>query len=180
LKIFLHPELLLTGIIKYCRMDNKYISAPGQDEHFMRLALKEARKAGKKGEVPVGAVIVDIQGNVLAAAGNNSIGGCDPAGHAEMVAMRRAGKKIANYRLLNTTIYVTIEPCVMCVGTMIHARIERLIYGAADPKAGGVVSCYRIGRDGRLNHQLNVAGGVLAEECAELLKVFFKKKRGML
>jgi tRNA(adenine34) deaminase len=140
----------------------------------------EARKAGKKGEVPVGAVIVDVHGNILAAAGNCSISRSDPAGHAEMVALRRVGKKIANYRLLNTTIYVTIEPCVMCAGAMIHARIERLVYGAADPKAGGVVSCYRIGRDGRLNHQLNVSGGVLDEECAELLKAFFKKKRGAL
>jgi len=159
-------------------MDNKYISAAGQDEHFMRLALKEARKAGKRGEVPVGAIIVDAQGNILAAAGNNSIDRSDPGGHAEMVAMRNAGKKMGNYRLLNTTIYVTIEPCVMCAGAMIHARIGRLVYGAPDLKAGGVVSCYQVGNDSRLNHQFNVEGGILAEESSELLTAFFKKKRG--
>ncbi|MFC1845148.1 tRNA adenosine(34) deaminase TadA [Thermodesulfobacteriota bacterium] len=158
-------------------MDNKLIPATEQDEFFMHLALEEARKAGDGGEVPVGAVIVDEHQKVLAAAGNNSIGESDPAGHAEMVAIRKAGKKTGNYRLLNTTIYVTIEPCVMCAGAMVHARIDRLVYGAFDPKTGGVVSCYQIGGDGKLNHQLNVEGGVLAEECAELLTSFFRKKR---
>jgi len=159
-------------------MDNKLISATERDENFMRMALEEARKAGERGEVPVGAVIIDEQQNILAAAGNNCIGGNDPAGHAEMVALRAAGKKIGNYRLLNTALYVTIEPCVMCAGAMIHARVDRLVYGASDPKAGGVVSCYQVGGDGKLNHQLNVEGGVLAEECAELLTSFFKRKRG--
>ena len=159
-------------------MDNKLISATEQDEFFMGLALEEARKAGDRKEVPVGAVIVDEQQKVLAAAGNNSIGESDPAGHAEIVAMRKAGKKTGNYRLLNMTIYVTIEPCVMCAGAMVHARVDRLVYGAPDPKTGGVVSCYRVGGDGKLNHQLNVTGDVLAEECAKLLTSFFKKKRG--
>jgi len=159
-------------------MDNKSISAARREENFMRLALEEARKAGERGEVPVGAVIVDEHQNILAVAGNNSIGSSDPAGHAEMVAMRAAGQKIGNYRLLNTTMYVTIEPCVMCAGAMIHARIDRLVYGASDPKTGGVVSRYQVGGDGKLNHQLNVEGGVLAENCAELLTSFFKKKRG--
>ena len=158
-------------------MDNKYISGVERDKHFMRLALEEARKAGKRGEVPVGAVIVDAQHNILSAAGNNSIDRSDPAGHAEMVAIRAAGQKVGNYRLLNTTIYVTIEPCVMCAGAMIHARIERLVYGASDPKSGAVDSCYQIGRDNRLNHQLVVAGGVLADESAEMLISFFKKRR---
>ena len=159
-------------------MDTKSIVAAEIDELFMRMALEEARKAGEREEVPVGAVIIDENQNVLAVAGNNTIGESDPAGHAEMVAMRTAGKKIGNYRLLNTSIYVTIEPCVMCAGTMIHARIGRLIYGASDPKAGGVVSCYQVGGDSKLNHQFNIEGGVLAEECAELLTSFFKKKRG--
>ncbi len=159
-------------------MDTKTIVAAEIDELFMRMALEEARKAGEREEVPVGAVIIDENQNVLAVAGNNTIGESDPAGHAEMVAMRTAGKKIGNYRLLNTSIYVTIEPCVMCAGTMIHARIGRLIYGASDPKAGGVVSCYQVGGDSKLNHQFNIEGGVLAEECAELLTSFFKKKRG--
>ncbi len=159
-------------------MDTKSIVAAEMDELFMLTALEEARKAGERGEVPVGAVIIDEQQNILAVGSNNSIGESDPAGHAEMVAMRTAGKNIGNYRLLNTTIYVTIEPCVMCAGAMIHARVGRLVYGAPDPKTGGVVSCYQVGGDGKLNHQLNIEGGVLAEECAELLTSFFRKKRG--
>jgi tRNA(adenine34) deaminase len=149
-----------------------------KDEHFMRMALAEARKAGKRGEVPVGSIIVDAKGNILAAAGNTCIGASDPTGHAEMVAMRNAAQKIRNYRLLNTTIYVTVEPCVMCAGAMIHARIDRLVYGAADPKSGAVDSCYQLGRDVRLNHRFIVEGGLLGEECAELLTGFFKTKRG--
>ena len=158
-------------------MDSKAISGGDQDNHFMRLALDEARKAGERGEVPVGAVIVDEHQNILSVAGNNSIADSDPAGHAEMIAMREAGRKIGNYRLLNTTLYVTIEPCVMCAGAMIHARIGRLVYGAADLKAGGVVSCYQIGADSKLNHQLYVEGGIWADECSTLLKDFFRKKR---
>lgn len=158
-------------------MDTKLIVAADGDELFMRMALEEARKAGERGEVPVGAVIVDEGQNILAVAGNNSIGESDPSGHAEMVAIRSAGKKIKNYRLLNATIYVTIEPCVMCAGAMIHARVGRLVYGAADPKTGGVVSCYQVGGDGKLNHQLKIEGGVMAEECAGLLTSFFRKKR---
>jgi tRNA(adenine34) deaminase len=148
-----------------------------QDSHFMRLALEEARKAGERGEVPVGAVIVDEHQNILSVAGNNSIADSDPAGHAEIIAMRETGRKIGNYRLLNTTLYVTIEPCVMCAGAMIHARIGRLVYGAADSKAGGMVSCYQVGADGKLNHQIYIKGGVLADECSNLLKDFFKRKR---
>ena len=161
-------------------MDTKSIVAAERDELFMRMAIEEALKAGERGEVPVGAVIVDEHRSVLAAAGNNCICESDPSGHAEMVTMRLAGKKTGNYRLLNTTIYVTIEPCVMCAGAMVHARVGRLVYGASDPKTGGVVSCYKIGGDSKLNHQLNVEGGVMAEECAELLISFFKKKRGQL
>ena len=156
-------------------MDNK--SKVAQNDHYMRLALDEARKAGERGEVPVGAVIVDEHQNVLSVAGNNCIEKNDPAGHAEMIILREAGRKIGNYRLLNTTLYVTIEPCVMCAGAMIHARVSRLVFGAADPKAGGVVSCYQVGSDGKLNHQLHVEGGVLADECSTLLKDFFKRKR---
>ena len=158
-------------------MDTKLIAAADGDELFMRMALEEARKAGERGEVPVGAVIVDEARNILAAAGNNCIGESDPSGHAEMVAIRSAGNKIKNYRLLNTTMYVTIEPCVMCAGALIHARIGRLVYGASDPKTGGVVSCYQVGGDGKLNHQLKVEGGVLADKCAGLLTSFFRKKR---
>jgi len=143
----------------------------------MRLALQQAHLAQEQGEVPVGAVIVDETGTILAEAGNRSIVDRDPTGHAEMVALRAAGKRIANYRLLNTTLYVTVEPCAMCAGAMIHARIKRLVFGALDPKAGAVSSCYCIGGDAKLNHQLEVEGGLLAEECAELLTAFFRKKR---
>lgn len=149
-----------------------------KDIYFMGLALEEARRAEKVGEVPVGAVIIDAQQNILAAAGNSSITDSDPAGHAEINVLRMAGKKESNYRLLNSTLYVTVEPCVMCAGAMVHARIGRLVYGASDPKAGGVISCYQVGGDGKLNHKLNIEGGVLAEECGELLTSFFKKKRG--
>ncbi len=144
----------------------------------MRLALQEARKAGKLGEVPVGAVIVDEKGTVLASSGNRSIVDRNPSGHAEIVALQAAGQTLENYRLPNTTLYVTIEPCVMCAGAIVHARIRRLVFGALDSKAGAVVSRYRIGRDGKLNHQLEIEGGVLAAECGELLTSFFKKKRG--
>ena len=161
-------------------MDTKSIVAAERDELFMRMAIEEALKAGERGEVPVGAVIVNEHQNVLAAAGNNCICESDPSGHAEMVSMRLAGKKTGNYRLLNTTMYVTIEPCVMCAGALVHARVGRLVYGASDPKTGGVVSCYQIGGDSKLNHQLNVEGGVMAKECAELVTSFFKKKREQL
>lgn len=144
----------------------------------MRLALQEARKAGKLGEVPVGAVIVDEKGTVLASSGNRSIVDRNPSGHAEIVALQAAGQTLENYRLPNTTLYVTIEPCVMCAGAIVHARIRRLVFGALDSKAGAVVSRYRIGRDGKLNHQVEIEGGVLAAECGELLTSFFKKKRG--
>ena len=156
-------------------MDSR--SKVAQDDHFMRLALEEARQAGERGEVPVGAVLIDEHQKILAVAGNNSIEKSDPAGHAEMIVLREAGRKIGNYRLLNTTLYVTIEPCMMCAGAMIHARISRLVFGAKDPKTGGVISCYQVGSDGKLNHQFQMEGGLLADECSILLKDFFKRKR---
>jgi tRNA(adenine34) deaminase len=147
------------------------------DQQYMQLAIYEARMAGERGEVPVGAVLVDRAGDILAADGNRTIEYCDPAGHAEMLVLRAAGERLNNYRLPSTTLYVTIEPCVMCAGAMVHARIERLIFGAEDPKAGGVVSRYIIGSDGLLNHRFTVEGGCCAEESAALLKNFFKMRR---
>ena len=149
-----------------------------KDTYFMRLALEQARQAQKLGEVPVGAVMVAETGTILAVAGNRSIVDHDPSGHAEMLVLRTAGKILENYRLLNTTMYVTIEPCLMCIGAMIHARIKRLVLGASDPKTGAVVSRYQIGSDGKLNHELEVEAGILADECAGLLTSFFKMKRG--
>ncbi len=148
----------------------------GRDEKIMELALAEARYAADLGEVPVGAVLV-LDGEVIARAGNNLIAACDPVGHAEIRALRMAAGQLGNYRLPGTTLYVTLEPCPMCATAMIHARIERLVFGATDPKGGGVVSQYRIGQDGRLNHGFAISGGVLAGKCSLILKEFFQKRR---
>ncbi len=142
----------------------------------MALALAEARHAADLGEVPVGAVLV-LDDEIIARAGNNLIAAGDPVGHAEIRALRMAAGELGNYRLPGTTLYVTLEPCPMCAAAMIHARIERLVFGATDPKGGGVVSKYQIGRDGRLNHGFAISGGILADKCALILKEFFQKRR---
>lgn len=147
------------------------------DLEFMRAALDLARLSGAAGEVPVGAVLVDTQGHVLAGSGNNTVSACDPTGHAEIRVLREAAAKVGNYRLTGTTLYVTLEPCAMCAAAMVHARIERLVYGAADPKTGAIVSKYRIGTDRELNHVFRVAGGIMEEECGAVLKDFFQKRR---
>ncbi len=146
--------------------------------HYMGLALEEAKLAAERDEVPVGAVLVDQDGTILASDGNRSIELSDPAGHAEMLVMRAAGRLLGNYRLAGATLYVTLEPCVMCAGAMVHARIGKVVYGAEDPKAGGLVSRYQVGRDGRLNHTLEVEGGVMADACGRLLTDFFRSRRG--
>ena len=144
---------------------------------MMARALELARRAAAAGEVPVGAVVVAADGAILAEAGNTCVGNSDPSGHAEMVAVRLAGRRLGNYRLPGTTLYVTLEPCAMCAALLVHARIDRLVFGAFDPKAGAVVSRYRIGSDGLLNHSFTVTGGVLAEECGRLLREFFQNRR---
>ena len=144
---------------------------------MMARALELARRAAAAGEVPVGAVVVAADGAILAEAGNTCVRDSDPSGHAEMVAVRLAGRRLGNYRLPGTTLYVTLEPCAMCAALMVHARIDRLVFGAFDPKAGAVVSRYRIGSDGLLNHRFTVTGGVLAEECGRLLREFFQNRR---
>jgi tRNA(adenine34) deaminase len=144
---------------------------------MMARALDLARRAAAAGEVPVGALVVAADGLVLAEAGNTCVGDSDPSGHAEMVAVRLAGRRLGNYRLPGTTLYVTLEPCAMCAALLVHARIDRLVFGAFDPKAGAVVSRYRIGSDGLLNHSFTVTGGVLAEECGRLLREFFQNRR---
>ncbi|HHD63828.1 MAG TPA: nucleoside deaminase [Desulfobulbaceae bacterium] len=146
------------------------------DEQMMKLALIEAQAAADLGEVPVGAVLVS-DGEIIARAGNNLRANVDPAGHAEIRALRRGARYLDNYRLPGTVLYVTLEPCAMCAAAMVHARIARLVFGAVDPKGGGVVSRYRIGRDGRLNHDFEVTAGVLAEKCGHILKEFFQKRR---
>ena len=144
---------------------------------YMRLALQEAKKAGQFDEVPVGAVLVSEAGEVLAAARNRTIELSDPTAHAEVIALREAAEKIRNYRLLNTTLYVTIEPCPMCMGALVHARVARLVFGAKDPKWGAAGSLYNVAQDRRLNHQVEVIAGVCEPECRELVQEFFRRKR---
>jgi tRNA(adenine34) deaminase len=145
------------------------------DERFMKSALAEAGKAAARGEVPVGAVIVR-QGRIVARGSNRPVGASDPTAHAEIVALRKAAKKTANYRLPDCDLYVTIEPCAMCLGAAVQARIRRLVFGAPDPKAGAVTSVMRF-PFGRLNHRPEVVGGVLAAASASLLRDFFRARR---
>lgn len=147
-----------------------------EDGQFMRLALEEGRAAAAADEVPIGAVVAH-EGKILARAGNRTIRDCDPTAHAEIVVLREAAGVLGNYRLTGTTLYVTVEPCSMCAGAMIQARIERLVYGCDDPKGGAVRSCFEVLSQPRLNHQVEVTSGVLADECAALLQSFFAARR---
>ncbi|NWF93785.1 MAG: tRNA adenosine(34) deaminase TadA [Syntrophaceae bacterium] len=146
------------------------------DERYMRMALEEAKEAGRREEVPVGAVL--IKGDqVVAKDHNRCIEHNDPTAHAEVLVLRKAGQVLKNYRLTDTVVYVTAEPCPMCVSAMIHGRISRLVYGAPEPKFGAVESRFKLlGKDG-LNHKLQITRGILEKECAEVLKAFFKKRR---
>lgn len=151
------------------------IARPG-DEAFMALALEEALRAEAEGEVPVGAVVT-CGGAVVARAHNRPLGLRDPTAHAEILAIREACGILGNYRLPEATLYVTLEPCAMCVGAVVHARIRRLVFGAADPKAGAVVSRLRLFDTGAFNHRPDVTGGVLQGRCREILSGFFRGKR---
>jgi tRNA(adenine34) deaminase len=144
---------------------------------FMAEAIAEARGAAAEGEVPVGAIAI-ADGQIVGAGHNRPIGLCDPTAHAEILALRAAASTLEMYRLTAVTIYVTLEPCVMCVGAMLNARIARVVYGARDDKAGALGSVYDIGRDGMLNHRIEVVGGVMEPECAELMREFFRARRG--
>ena len=147
------------------------------DADWMRAALTLAGRAAACGEVPVGAVLV--QGDKLLAEGwNQPIASHDPTAHAEVMALRNAGQSLGNYRLADTTLYVTLEPCLMCVGAIVHARVARLVYGAADPKVGAVASQGSSLELPGLNHRVKVTGGVMAEQCSEVLKQFFRARRG--
>jgi len=146
------------------------------DEYWMQLALEQARLGAEAGEVPVGAVLV--QDNQLIAAGfNQPISGCDPTAHAEIVALRAAANNLKNYRLPDVTLYVTIEPCAMCAGALVHSRIKRLVYGATEPRAGAIVSSIKLLDGPQFNHRIEVEGGVLAEQCGAILQTFFRDKR---
>jgi tRNA(adenine34) deaminase len=146
------------------------------DERFMKMALTEAEEARRKGEVPVGAILVK-EDRVLAKDHNRCIELNDPTAHAEVLVLRKGGKALGNYRLNNTVLYVTTEPCPMCVSAMIHGRISRLVFGAPEPKFGAVESKFRLLEGNGFNHKVKVEQGVLEKECAEILKLFFKEKR---
>jgi tRNA(adenine34) deaminase len=146
------------------------------DEEFMREALSLAQEGWRRGEVPVGAVIV-LDGAVVGRGCNQPIGAVDPTAHAEIVALRQAARHMGNYRLTGATLYVTIEPCQMCVGAMVHARIARLVYGAREPKAGAIDSAMRAHEHASLNHRLEAVGGVLDAECGAVIRGFFEERR---
>ena len=153
-------------------------SATLQLNEYMQVALAEARIGAQKGEVPVGAVLVDEKGQMLARGHNRPIELNDPTAHAEILVLRSAAKKAMNYRLLNTSLFVTIEPCVMCMGAIIHARVKQVVFGARDLKWGAAGSIYNFAQDRRLNHQPEVVPGVCEAECRAILQNFFKAKRG--
>jgi tRNA(adenine34) deaminase len=146
------------------------------DDAFMRLALEEARGALEHGDVPIGAVIVKDD-EVIARARNRREADADPTAHAEVLALRAAAWHLGTWRLEQTTMYVTLEPCPMCAGALVLARVPRLVYGPQDPRAGAALSLYNVVQDPRLNHQIELTTGVLEEECAELLRSFFETKR---
>jgi tRNA(adenine34) deaminase len=147
-----------------------------QDHGFMRRALELAERAGLAGEVPVGAVLV-IDGLVVGEGYNLPISSCDPTAHAEIQALRAAARRVGNYRLPDSVLYVTLEPCVMCAGALIHARVARVVFGAADPKTGACGSVVDLFSEARLNHHTRVHGGLLAEECGALVRAFFSMRR---
>jgi tRNA(adenine34) deaminase len=144
---------------------------------FMKIAVEEGVKAGRLEEVPVGAVLVSNSGEVVAAAHNETIRIADPTAHAEIIALRAAAKKVRNYRLPNTTLYATVEPCIMCMGAIVHARITRVVFGADDPKWGGAGSLYNFAEDARLNHRPEIIRGICREECMSLIRDFFVQRR---
>ena len=145
---------------------------------FMNFALSEARKAGQKNEIPIGAVLITENNELLSAAHNKTITLKDPTAHAEILALRSAAEKIGNYRLLKTTLYVTVEPCPMCMGALLHARVSRVVFGTRDPKWGAAGSLYNLAEDHRFNHQPEIIEGICESECKKLMQDFFRKKRG--
>ena len=147
------------------------------DEHYMRLAIEEAKSAARRGEVPVGAVIVNAQGDVIAKAGNAPISICDPTAHAEILALRDAAYSLRNYRLGGLSLYVTLEPCTMCASAISNARISKVVYGASDVKGGAIENGVKFFQQSTCHHRPEAKGGVLANECSVLLKDFFRARR---
>ena len=147
-----------------------------KDEKWMKVAISEAKLAMKENEIPVGSVLV-LNEKIIAKAHNQPIGNNDPTAHSEIQLLRKAGKKQKNYRLVGSTLYVTLEPCAMCFGAMIHARIERIVFGAKDPKTGVCGSCMNLNEENLFNHKISITSGILEKESSELLKLFFKSRR---
>jgi len=145
--------------------------------HFMQMALEQAAKAGRQQEVPVGAILVDDTGKILAATHNQVETLGDPTAHAEILALREGARKVMNYRLLRTRLYVTVEPCVMCMGAIIHARVAQVVFGTQDPKWGAAGSLYNFAQNARLNHHPEIIAGVCADDCREMLQDFFRQRR---
>lgn len=155
-------------LLRFCTMNS--------DELWMEEALRAAQRALEAGDVPVGAIVV-ASGEIIGTGWNSNVLNSDPTAHAEIVALREAGKRLGNYRLGECELFATIEPCAMCAGAIVHARLKRLVYGADDPKAGAVHSMMRVLNHPELNHQVEVRGGVLAGRCAEILQEFFRGRR---
>ena len=147
------------------------------DEFWMRKAIKAAEAAREFGEIPIGACLIDKNGELISIAGNRTITFCDPTAHAEILVLREAAVKIGNYRLTETSVYTTIEPCTMCAGALVNARVKRLIFGAKDERFGAVTSIFRLCDTSSLNHQIEITAGVLAEDCREIMQNFFRQKR---
>ena len=147
------------------------------DERWMREALRAAREAAERGEVPVGACVVGAEGSLLSAAGNRTRADCDPTAHAEVLALREAARRAGNYRLRGAVVYSTVEPCAMCAGALVQARVARLVYGARDEKAGAVESVFRVCDASSLNHRMELTPGVLGDECRALMQEFFRVRR---
>jgi len=162
------PELSSKRVVCSRDMDS--------DIGIMEQALEEARACAAAGEVPIGALLVH-EGQIIARSGNRTIRDCDPTAHAELVVLREGSRKLGNYRLAGTTLYVTVEPCIMCAGGMIQARVPRLVYGCDDPKGGAVRSCFAMLNHPGLNHRVEVTAGILANECAAILQSFFAARR---
>ncbi len=148
-----------------------------RDEFWMREAIKAACAAEKLGEVPIGACLVDAEGNLLAAAGNRTITDSDPTAHAEILVLREAAAELGNYRLTGATVYSTLEPCAMCAGALVNARIRRLVYGARDERFGAVRTHFKICDNDFLNHRIEIVSGILADDCRKLMQDFFRIKR---
>ena len=169
------PDLGIDGRqsrVNYGAMDTAF------HERCMRLALREAVRASRSGEVPVGAVLVGADGELIARGLNRPVAARDPTAHAEIVTLRRAARRLGNYRLPGTTLYVTVEPCAMCAGALVQARVSRVVFGASDPKGGAARTLYHILDDSRLNHRAEVIGGILEAECRGIIQEFFRSRRG--